>query len=509
MSGRGGPTLRRLAGHLGLRVLTGDDLLDRPIRWVFTTDLPDPGRYLAGGELVLTGLMWRRRAADSEAFVAAVAARGAVGVAAGTAALGEVPHDLVTACARHDLPLLEVPAELSFAVLARRVLAERPPDPAGRRQELLAAVAGSGGLAAPVALVAEELERPCWLLSPTGRTMAASGPPLPAATAEAITTLFHGGGRQAHRARLDGQRFALCPLPCDLRTPPCFLAVESDEDLELADIAGDLAVALEHDRARCDDGSAMSRALAERLVGGLLDDDRSRREIGDLMTDLGLPADRTPAAVAIEVTGPGGSAVARFLIEEAAGPATAVAIGDREAETLALAGAAPRELAEHLRTAVRLLGGALTGHRISVGVSGTASSGLGPREALQEARNARRLAALGRAPVAVTAGDEIDSVDLLIAAMPRGVRDRFRKGLIGELEAYDESHGARLRETLAAFLALSGSWQRCAAELHVHVNTVRYRLRRVEEFTGRDLSRFPDRVDLFLALRLADWERAI
>jgi DNA-binding PucR family transcriptional regulator len=37
--------------------------------------------------------------------------------------------------------------------------------------------------------------------------------------------------------------------------------------------------------------------------------------------------------------------------------------------------------------------------------------------------------------------------------------------------------------------------------LHVHVNTVRYRVQRVEELTGRDLSSFEDRVDVFLALR--------
>jgi DNA-binding PucR family transcriptional regulator len=37
--------------------------------------------------------------------------------------------------------------------------------------------------------------------------------------------------------------------------------------------------------------------------------------------------------------------------------------------------------------------------------------------------------------------------------------------------------------------------------MHVHVNTVRYRIRRVEDLTGRDLSTMTDRVDFFLALR--------
>jgi DNA-binding PucR family transcriptional regulator len=37
----------------------------------------------------------------------------------------------------------------------------------------------------------------------------------------------------------------------------------------------------------------------------------------------------------------------------------------------------------------------------------------------------------------------------------------------------------------------------------VHVNTLRYRIGRIEELTGRDLSRLADRVDFYLALRLA------
>ena len=52
---------------LGLRLLGGEAELDRAVRGVMTTDLRDPSRYLKGGELVLTGLAWRRAPADSEA----------------------------------------------------------------------------------------------------------------------------------------------------------------------------------------------------------------------------------------------------------------------------------------------------------------------------------------------------------------------------------------------------------------------------------------------------------
>ncbi|WP_371601443.1 PucR family transcriptional regulator [Pseudonocardia sp. Ae263_Ps1] len=66
---------------------------------------------------------------------------------------------------------------------------------------------------------------------------------------------------------------------------------------------------------------------------------------------------------------------------------------------------------------------------------------------------------------------------------------------------HDVRSGTGLAETLATFLDESGSWSRTAARLHLHVNTVRYRIGRVEELTGRDLGSFSDRVDLYLALR--------
>src|SRR5438876_1000236 len=52
------------APELGLRLLySGRGVLDRPIGRLVTTDLLEPGRYLSGGEVVLTGLVWRRQGA--------------------------------------------------------------------------------------------------------------------------------------------------------------------------------------------------------------------------------------------------------------------------------------------------------------------------------------------------------------------------------------------------------------------------------------------------------------
>ena len=105
-------------------------------------------------------------------------------------------------------------------------------------------------------------------------------------------------------------------------------------------------------------------------------------------------------------------------------------------------------------------------------------------------------------PISVVTSDEVASHELLLATVPASVLRSFRERLLGPLVAYDNRHRAELLPTLREFLACSGSWNTCAAKMYVHVNTVRYRIRRIEDLTGRDLSSLDDQVDFFLALRI-------
>ena len=89
----------------------------------------------------------------------------------------------------------------------------------------------------------------------------------------------------------------------------------------------------------------------------------------------------------------------------------------------------------------------------------------------------------------------------LLASVPVPVLRSFRERLLGPLREYDDRHNAELLATLRWFLACDGSWSACASRMYVHVNTVRYRIGRVEALTGRDLSALADRVDFYLALR--------
>ncbi|WP_426405366.1 PucR family transcriptional regulator [Streptomyces sp. R-07] len=80
------------------------------------------------------------------------------------------------------------------------------------------------------------------------------------------------------------------------------------------------------------------------------------------------------------------------------------------------------------------------------------------------------------------------------------MRAAYRDTVLGPL--LDEARGSNavLLETLEGFLAHNCSWTRTAEALHLHVNTVHYRVERVELRTGRDLSRLDHRPDLRAAL---------
>jgi DNA-binding PucR family transcriptional regulator len=80
-------------------------------------------------------------------------------------------------------------------------------------------------------------------------------------------------------------------------------------------------------------------------------------------------------------------------------------------------------------------------------------------------------------------------------------REALHDAVLLPLIDYDENHNSDLVRTLDAFLSHNGTWNTTAAELQVHVNTLRYRLARVEDLTGRSLDSMGDRVDFFVALR--------
>jgi hypothetical protein len=126
----------------------------------------------------------------------------------------------------------------------------------------------------------------------------------------------------------------------------------------------------------------------------------------------------------------------------------------------------------------------------------------GLARSVDQARQASRIAALLGAGVHVVDAAGLGSIELLLATAPAEARRAFRASLLAPLQDYDADHGTELVRTLRVFLDCSGSWTRAAEAMFVHVNSLRYRIRRVEELTGRDLGSLADQAALLLALRL-------
>lgn len=351
---------------LQLRLLAPSGGLDRVIRHVYTTDLPDPTRYVAPGELVLSGLIWCRGPADAERFVGALARAGAVALGAGEA-LGVVPQSVIAACGRHDVTLLAVPPETSFGA------------------------------------VTDEVAR-----------------------------------------RVNGNM------------------------------------------------SGMRRRLADEIVAQV---STGGGEVASLLRTAELPPDGRYLAVAF---GGVGLDVAEDLLTSYAGRAVVATRGD-EVAGFVLETPQTQPFPDWLRDAAAV--------PMTAGVSAPADGCAALAGALREASSARRLAALRASsgtdarPVAVATSAEADSHELLLASVAAPVLRTFRDRLLGPVIDYDDRHRAELLPTLRAFLDCDGSWNACASRLYVHVNTVRYRIGRIEELTGRNLSTLPNRVDFFLALR--------
>jgi hypothetical protein len=275
-------------------------------------------------------------------------------------------------------------------------------------------------------------------------------------------------------------------------------------------------------RARSAARRSGERGLADVIIGRLASGGDSR-DVDALLRAAGLPPRylavafraRRPAGAPPAGAPPAGAPHAdaphlgfdRDLAEELlAGYAGQAAVSTVGEEVLAVLGGTDGDaLASWLREAGPAV--AAAGITLSAGIAGPSNDAAGLAGAVREATAARRVAALRGesatpgtgAHVATSA--EVDSHELLLASVPTPVLRSFAERLLGPLRDYDARHNAELLPTLKSFLDCDGSWSACASLMYVHVNTVRYRISRIEALTGRDLSALADRVDFFLALR--------
>ena len=98
--------------------------------------------------------------------------------------------------------------------------------------------------------------------------------------------------------------------------------------------------------------------------------------------------------------------------------------------------------------------------------------------------------------------DRLGVYRLLAQIEDRSGLEAFAGRMLAPLVAYDAARGTPLLKTLEVYLQRHGNLRQSARDLHIHLNTLHYRLRRVSEVTGVDLKDADARLDLLLALRV-------
>jgi purine catabolism regulator len=270
-------------------------------------------------------------------------------------------------------------------------------------------------------------------------------------------------------------------------------------------------VALELLRSRV--AGDTERRLAGDVLAAIVSGELSGAELHRRLEPFGL-ADTVAAIVTAH---PGNGHASSVALESAvtaalrADPSPALVASTGSLVCALVPGLADDEL---FQLAERVAGRLATdlGIPLSLGV-GRAVEGAEARRSYHEARCTLEALSLGihasssngggsePATARVATYKDLGSFQLLLSLQDDEALKLFCDSILGPIEASEGHYGGELMRSLEAFIEENGQWERAARRLYCHRHTLRYRIRRVEELTGRDLGSARDRIEFWLALR--------
>jgi PucR family transcriptional regulator, purine catabolism regulatory protein len=106
----------------------------------------------------------------------------------------------------------------------------------------------------------------------------------------------------------------------------------------------------------------------------------------------------------------------------------------------------------------------------------------------------------GDAPDVASHAD-LGAFQLLLSVQDDDALNSYWRSVLGPLDQGGDEYGDELARSLDAFIEHNGHWEKAANALYCHRHTLRYRIRRIEQLTGRDFSNARDRIEFWLALR--------
>jgi hypothetical protein len=252
--------------------------------------------------------------------------------------------------------------------------------------------------------------------------------------------------------------------------------------------------------------AAAGRARADLAEGLLLGRADSPDELQRWAQHLGYDSSRDHRVISLVLEPPAEDESRQRLFASlehvAASPARHAIVTTRQHEMVIVArepGA--KDLAEACLAIARRAFSALS---VSAGLGGRCRQPEEISRAYGQARRAveaaQRLGRVGE----VTAFEDLGIHRLLLQVPELGELREFADEVLGELVEHERRHQAGYVNTLAVYFRENGSLQRAARQLHIHPNTVTYRLNRVEALTGLELGRYHDRLLAQVALEILD-----
>ncbi|HEX5194786.1 MAG TPA: PucR family transcriptional regulator ligand-binding domain-containing protein [Solirubrobacteraceae bacterium] len=551
-------TVSELLSDLDVRLLTAESATDVPVRWVHISEIEDPTPWLSGGELLLTTGMQLDTDERQRAFVARLSDHHLAGLGFGTGfAHREVPRALLQEAADRDFPVFEVPYEVPFIAVTEAAFTQLVNEQYAVLRRALAAherlervVLSERGLDALAATLSTQLGAGVLVFDARGRPLVSKEFRRsldPDAIAQLQSELYER--RREARAFLPGHgeltdRSLALPVAADgggdggrgsgERVPEAWLVAIKDsgplsdfDRLTLHQAVTIVALELLRDRVAGD----TERRLAGDVLAALAQGELNGAELVRRLEPFGIG--ETVASIAVQR--PEGWRGTSAAIEDALAAAlredaVRCLVASVDSFTCALVpGAEEEELFALARTVAARLPGAIgqTAGPVRVGV-GRAFAAADARRSFHEARCAAQALALGVAGevngngAAGANGDghhvhgsasagtggaqvatykELGSFQLLLSLQDDEALRLFCDSILGPIEAGEGHYGGELMRSLEAFIEENGQWERAAKRLYCHRHTLRYRIRRVEELTGRNLGSARDRIEFWLALR--------
>lgn len=534
----------RLALPPGTTLLVGTEYLNRPVSWACSLR-PSPPAFpkLDGNELALIDMADLRRLDPQVRLDRVVRSLQNAHIAA-VAVQGDFAPGAVDAARAGQVALFQLPDALPLSQIERsviRLIVDRAGYIAQRstelQRELNQAALDGGGLEQIARYVHDFAQQPVLLLKEDGQVAATAGlerlsenqrhalvnalpnvmtlrswaaTQAPAKLSQAVGSLPLIAAPSSDSSALPYREAIVSAIVANesprgycllLRAPtsqgPAISAVE-----EIAGIQGAAAAALEWAKQN-------AVGVAEERMRATFLDEMLASEIADEQawiqrgSSLGYSLTRPHVAWIIEVRGvPGWPApLLRFLEENG----VHAPYSRRDEGMLVFWPSDNAKSGRDLKgVAAKFVEQLLTKHPRAEIVIGIGRPSTGPalwHQSRQQARESWRLGKEWKGAPVTYFGD-LGLYQLLTALGSNPEAQRFFRKTLGRLISHDDNKNAELVDTLEAFFACHGNLSQTAARLHIHRNTLTYRLERISAITQLDLDDPDARFSLQLALKL-------